>query len=77
MNATKHYETLDPENWDEMRALAYRMVDDAITYLETVGERPVWQAVPDEVAARFDVPAPSKPAGAQAVYQEFLKNVFS
>jgi len=27
------------------------MVDDAITYLETVRERPVWQPVPDEVAA--------------------------
>ncbi len=76
MNTTEHYETLDPENWDEMRALAHRMVDDAITYLQTVGERPVWQPVPDEVAVQFDVPAPSKPAGAQAVYQEFLKNIF-
>jgi len=76
MNTTKKYETLDPENWDEMRALAHRMVDDAITYLQTVGERPVWQPVPDEVAAQFDMPAPSKPAGAPAVYQEFLKNVF-
>src|SRR5258706_1503167 len=76
MNTTKQYETLDPENWEEMRALAHQMVDDAITYLQTVGERPVWQPVPDEVAAQFDVPAPSKPAGAPAVYQEFLKNVF-
>ncbi len=76
MNTTKQYETLDPENWEEMRALAHQMVDDAITYLQTVGERPVWQPVPDEVAAQFDVPAPSKPAGAPAVYQEFLKNIF-
>src|SRR3972149_5772758 len=37
MNTTHQtYETLDPENWDKMRALAHRMVDDAITYLETV-----------------------------------------
>jgi len=76
MNTTKPYETLDPENWDEMRALAHRMVDDAITYIQTVGERPVWQAVPDEVVAQLDVPAPTKPAGAPAVYQEFLKNIF-
>ncbi len=76
MNTKKHYETLDPENWDEMRALAHRMVDDAITYLETVGERPVWQPVPDHVAERFDGPAPRDPAGADAVYQDFLKNVF-
>ena len=40
------YETLDPADWKEMRALAHRMVDDAITYLETVRERPVWKPVP-------------------------------
>lgn len=77
MNTTPQpYETLDPENWDEMRALAHRMVDDAITYLETVRERPVWQPVPDEIAAKFDVPAPHEPAGADAVYKEFSETVF-
>ena len=75
MNTTKNFETLDPENWDEMRALAHRMVDDAITYLETVRERPVWQQVPDEVAARFNTPAPNDPAGADAVYNEFLETI--
>jgi hypothetical protein len=24
-------ETLDPENWDEMRTLAYQMIDDAFS----------------------------------------------
>ena len=42
MTTPAKQESLDPENWDEMRALAHRMVDDAITYLEKVGERPVW-----------------------------------
>lgn len=76
MNADQSYETLDPADWASMRALAHRMVDDAITYLETVRERPVWQPVPDKVAARFTAPAPLKPAGADAVYQEFLESVF-
>lgn len=76
MDTRMHYETLDPENWEEMRALAHRMVDDAITYLETVRERPVWQPVPEDVAARFDAPAPGQPAGADAVYQEFLEIIF-
>ena len=76
MNPTNHYETLDPENWDEMRALAHRMVDDAITYLETVRERPVWQPIPDEIAARFEEHAPHEPAGAEAAYQEFLETIF-
>ena len=47
----KHYETLDPENWEEMRQLAHRMVDDAIDYLENARERPVWTPVQLEVLA--------------------------
>jgi glutamate/tyrosine decarboxylase-like PLP-dependent enzyme len=76
MDTEIHYETLDPENWDEMRALAHQMVDDAVTYLETVGERPVWQPVPEDIASRFDGPVPHNPAGARAVYQEFLETIF-
>jgi aromatic-L-amino-acid/L-tryptophan decarboxylase len=76
MNSEIHYETLDPKDWDEMRALSHRMIDDAITYLETVGSRPVWQPVPEDVATRFDSPVPREPAGADAVYNEFLETVF-
>src|SRR5215208_2974497 len=76
MNSTNHFESLDPENWVEMRALAHRMVDDAMTYLETVREHPVWQPVPEDVAARFDEPAPQTPAGANAAYEEFLETIF-
>lgn len=76
MDKTQSYETLDPKNWEEMRALAHRIVDDALTYLETVGERPAWQPVPEEVAARFEEQAPHQPAGAEAAYQEFLENIF-
>ena len=76
MENTQHYETLDPENWDEMRALAHRMVDDAITYLETVRERPVWQPVPEDIASRFDEQAPHEPGGAAAAYEEFLETIF-
>src|SRR5689334_3539828 len=75
MDNLQSYETLDPENWDEMRALAHRMVDDAISYLETVRERPVWQPVPDEVAAHFKEPAPHQPERAESVYEEFLENI--
>lgn len=75
MDTPQPHETLDPENWNELRALAHRMVDDALTYLETVRERPVWQPVPEEVAARFEKSAPHQPEGAEAAYQEFLQNI--
>ena len=75
MTPTSPQESLDPENWDDMRALAHRMVDDAITYLQTIGERPVWQPVPDAVAAHFDSAAPQQPGGADATYREFTETV--
>ncbi|MCB9111391.1 MAG: aminotransferase class V-fold PLP-dependent enzyme [Anaerolineales bacterium] len=75
MTSDQPYETLDPQNWDEMRALAHRMVDDAITYLETLRERPVWQPIPDEITAKFDVPVPHEPIGAEATYEEFKKTI--
>src|SRR6266540_3850578 len=76
MNSTDDYETLDPKNWEEMRALAHRMVDDAITYLETIRERPVWQPIPEDISARFEEQAPHEPSGADAAYQEFLETIF-
>jgi aromatic-L-amino-acid/L-tryptophan decarboxylase len=75
MENTQPYETLDPANWEEMRALAHRMVDDALTYLETARERPVWQPIPEEVAARFTKQAPREPAGADAAYEEFQETI--
>lgn len=76
MNNSQPYETLDPENWEEMRALARRMVDDALTYLETARDRPVWQPIPEEVEARFKERAPRGPEDANAVYEEFLETIF-
>ena len=58
-----------------MRALAHRMVDDAIDYIATVRERPVWQPVPAEVAERLQEPAPHEPQGAEAAYDEFVQNI--
>ena len=39
-------ESLDPQDWEAMRALAHRMTDDVIDYLRSAGERPVWQPIP-------------------------------
>ncbi len=42
-------ETLDSTDWEAMRTLGYRMVDDMMTYLETVRQRHVWQPIPEKV----------------------------
>jgi len=68
-------ETLDPENWEEVRSLGHRMVDDMITYLQTVRERPSWRAIPQSVKDHLQQPLPNAPQGAEHAYQDFVENV--
>ncbi len=64
-------ETLDPQNWDELRALGHRMLDDMIDYVADIRDRPVWQPIPDEVRARFHAGLPRKASDLGDVYREF------
>jgi len=68
-------ESLDPEDWDELRALGHRMVDDMLTYLQTVRERPVWQPVPDRVKEQLKTPLPVEPQSAGEAYQDFVDQI--
>jgi glutamate/tyrosine decarboxylase-like PLP-dependent enzyme len=67
--------TLDPQNWDELRALGHRMLDDTFDYLATVRERPVWRPVPADVRARLDEPVPVGGAEAAEVYETFRRDI--
>ena len=64
-------ETLDPQNWDEIRAQGHRMLDDMIDYAANIRERPVWQPIPDQVRARFQAGLPRHPNDVGEVYREF------
>jgi aromatic-L-amino-acid decarboxylase len=68
-------ESLDPPDWDTLRRLAHRAVDDGFDYLQHVRERPVWQPLPDEVVARLRGPAPREPQGAERAYADFRESV--
>lgn len=68
-------ESLDPDDWGAMRALAHRAVDDAMDYLEQVRERPVWRPTPEHVAAQFARPLPKEPEGAERAYAQFRELV--
>ena len=65
---TESSETLDPKDWDDIRALGHRMLDDMIDYAANISERPVWQPIPDEVRARFRAELPRKPSDLGDVY---------
>ena len=63
-------ETLDPADWAAARALAHRMVDDAIDHLRGVRDRPLWQEMPVSVRASFAGPLPQGPQSLETVYAE-------
>lgn len=67
--------TLDPADWNELRVLGHRMVDDMLDWVATVRERPVWQPVPHETAERLRQPLPDRGVGAEEAYREFLRDV--
>ncbi len=68
-------ETLDPEDWDDLRALGHHMVDDMLTYLQTLRERAPWQPLPDEVRQALHESLPHEGAPAGEVYDEFRRSV--
>ncbi len=76
MSEEKLFETLDPEDWDSMRSLAHKMVDDSIDYLKTVSNRPVWQQVPESVRETFQSSVPVEPQQPDEIYADFMTNIF-
>ncbi|TGP55331.1 amino acid decarboxylase [bacterium M00.F.Ca.ET.230.01.1.1] len=70
-------ETLDPPDWADMGTLSHRIVDDAISYLKDVRQRPAWREMPAEVRAFFNAPMPRSPAPVSAVYDDVASNVMA
>jgi len=66
---------LDPQDWTALRELGHRIIDDMFSYLESIGERPAWQPIPDPVKRSFSDPVPMEPQGAQSAYDQFRRNI--
>src|SRR2546421_6311111 len=65
----------DAREWEALRLLGHRMVDEMLEYLRTARDRPVWRPVPSEVRERLSGPAPRQPTPAALVYEEFKRDV--
>ena len=68
-------ETLDPEDWEPLRALAARVVDDAVDYTRDVRDRPLWRDMPPEVRARFRSAVPQQGRPLAEVYDDLVTNM--
>ena len=67
--------TLDPQDWEAIRGLGRRMVDDMLSWLETVRERKVWQPVPTAVKAHLQQPLPSARASRRRQSARICANI--
>lgn len=68
-------ETLDPQDWTKVAALAHKMIDEAIAHIATVRDRPVWQPMPEDVRKFFKAPVPQAPGDLAQAYGEIRQNL--
>lgn len=68
-------ETLDPEDWESMRALGHRILDDMMDHLETLRDRPAWQHAPQHVKSHFAGSPPLDPQPPEEVYKEYVQYI--
>jgi aromatic-L-amino-acid decarboxylase len=67
--------TLDPEDWDAIRALGHRMLDDMVDHMAGLRERPVWQPMPDGAREALRQPLPRGPGNLEAAYDTLRRSV--
>ena len=63
--------TLDPQDWDELRAQGHHMLDDMIDYVAGIRDRPVWQPMSEATRGRFRSELPRAPTDLADVYRDF------
>ena len=63
--------SLDPNDWESFRRCAHAALDDAIEFVRTARQRPVWQSVPERVRTALSGPVPESGQDLDAVYREF------
>ncbi len=67
---------LDPQDWEQYRALAHRMLDESLDYLRDVRDRPAWKPMPTDIRERLEhEPVPHAGVGDRAAYDDFVSLV--
>jgi glutamate/tyrosine decarboxylase-like PLP-dependent enzyme len=67
-------ETLDPEDWESMRALGHRMVDDMLIYLQNIRSAPSGFP-PQKAIEDICVPLTQEGEGEEKVYEVFRQSI--
>ena len=68
-------ESLDPEDWESIKALGHRMLDDMLDHARDLRDHPVWQHAPQAVKEHFSGPPPQDPQPPEEIYGEYLRYI--
>ncbi|GAC1415013.1 MAG: aspartate aminotransferase family protein [Burkholderiaceae bacterium] len=68
-------QSLDPTDWNDLRAQGHRMLNDMFDHMESLRYRPVWQPIPHEKRARFSDSLPQDPAQLETVHASFMQDI--
>lgn len=69
-----HEETLDPEDWESMRKLGHKMLDDMLTYLQNIRYEPSGSP-PQKAIEEICVPLTPEGEGEEKVYRVFQQSI--
>ena len=67
--------SLDPIDWEAMRRLGHRMVDDMMDRLQKVRHEPSWRKIPDETKEFLKTNIPQSPQEIEKIYGEFRRHI--
>ncbi|MBS7619896.1 hypothetical protein KEJ21_04525 [Candidatus Bathyarchaeota archaeon] len=68
-------ETLDPENWEEMRELGHKMLDDMIDFQQESASRNYMSLGTPEAVKELLIPLPDEGEGECKVFEIYQKNI--
>jgi glutamate/tyrosine decarboxylase-like PLP-dependent enzyme len=74
-DAARVDESLDPQDWEAVRALGHEMVDRMIDLQRNVRDEAPWRPMPEQVRSWFDEDLPLEGQGLDAAYRDFLDYV--
>jgi glutamate/tyrosine decarboxylase-like PLP-dependent enzyme len=67
--------TLDPDDWQEFRALSHQALDAIIDHMATIADRPVWQPAPETTRRRFHASLPRAGRSLGDVLADFAQHI--
>jgi glutamate/tyrosine decarboxylase-like PLP-dependent enzyme len=73
VESIRNEETLDPEDWDQLRSLGHRMMDDMMDYLQNIRSTPFLPPT-QEAITELMAPLNEEGYGAEKTYEMFHQN---